>query len=165
MTFILCIVFVTTIFSTNFSAFLPMEYFDFIKLFRTSEDNRGMIIWGKRDIRVRAILHEFPREIDTSDIENIKFTLKSLGFNQDLASLFSYKVEYVFPSNVSWKKETKLIFYIQEVQRKYFEREYQKNDIIYWFISFNQFNAFSQIGYFIVSDFINEKQFIEYNLE
>ena len=152
---------VVTVFSTNFSAFLPMDFSDFIKLFRTSEENRGMTIWEKKDIRVRAVLHEFPRRIDTTDINNIRDTLSSMGLNPNMASLFSYKVEYKFPSNVSWEKETKLIFYIQEVHRKYFENEYQLNDIIYWFISFRQFNSYSQRGYFIVSDFLNQKQFEE----
>ena len=159
--FVLFTIIAVTIFSTNFSAFLPMEFSDFIQLFKTSEENKGLRIWEKRDIRVRAILHEFPKKIDNSDINNIRDTLRSMGFNPKMASLFAYKVEYVFPSNVSWEKETKLIFYIQEVQRKYFESEYQLNDTIFWFISFRQFNEFTQRGYFIVSDFLNQKQFDE----
>jgi hypothetical protein len=55
--------------------------------------------------------------------------------------------------------DIKLIFYIQKVQRNYFEKE---NDPIYWFIVFNRFNTFIQEGYFLVSDFINEEQFIKY---
>ena len=119
MLFIFCIICVVTLFSTNFMAFLPMEFSDFIQLFRTSEKNRGMIIWEKMDVRVRAVLHEFPKRIDNSDINNIRSTLSIMGFNPNMASLFAYKVEYIFPSNVSWEEETKLIFYIQEVQRKY----------------------------------------------
>ena len=161
MIIVLCIICVATIFSINYTAFFPMEFSDFIQLFITSEENRGMIIWDKKDIRVRAVLNEFPSEIDNSDINNIRNTLSSMGFNPDMASLFAYKIEYKFPSNVSWEKETRLIFYIQEVQGKYFEQEYKLNDTIYWFISFRQFNEFTQRGYFIVSDFLNQEQFDE----
>jgi signal recognition particle subunit SEC65 len=150
----------------DFSAYSPVEYSDFVKIFESTGNNSpGMSLFGKRSLRVHAILHEFPKDVNNTDINNIKNTLRSLGFNPDMSSQFGYKVEYVFPSRVEWEKETRLIFYIQKVQRQHFEKEYKLNDPIYWFLVFNQFNTFTQRGYILISDFISKEQFIKYKLE
>ncbi|MDR0321970.1 MAG: hypothetical protein LBI28_10735 [Treponema sp.] len=150
----------------NFSAYSPIEYADFIKIFESTGNNDpGMSFFGRTFLRVHAILHEFPRELDDTDIDNIKDTLRSLGFNPNISSQFGYKVEYVFVSNVDWQRETRLVFYIQRIQRQYFDSEYKLNDPIYWFLGFNHFNTFTQRGYFLISDFINEEQFINLGLE
>lgn len=158
--FVICI----KAYSLDVGAYSPVEYADFIKFFKsTKEEAPGMKIYGNTNLRVRAILHEFPKEIDETDINNIRSTLRSLGFPPDRASEFGYKVEFVYPSDVEWQKETRLVFYIQKVQRVYFEREYKLNDPIYWFIVFSTFNTFTQRGYFLVSDFMNEAQFKRLN--
>jgi hypothetical protein len=150
----------------DFSAYSPIEYEDFIKLFESTGNNSpGMSFFGSRSLRVHAILHEFPRELDDADINNIRNTLRSLGFNPNMSSQFGYKIEYVFASNVEWQKETRLVFYIQRIQRRFFDTEYILNDPIYWFLVFNQFNTFTQRGYFLISDFINEEQFVKFGLE
>jgi len=152
--------------SIDFSAYFPIEYDDFINFFKSTEnDSPGMRLFGNSSFRVRAVLHDFPRELDNADIDNIRYTLRSLGFNPNMASQFGYKIEYVFASNVDWQEETRLVFYIQKVQRQYFENEYNINDTIYWFLVFNQFNTFTQRGYFLVSDFINKEQFVKFGLE
>jgi hypothetical protein len=124
-----------------------------------------MSFFGSTSLRVHAILHEFPRELDDADINNIQNTLRSLGFNPNMSSQFGYKVEYVFASNVEWQEETRLVFYIQRVQRRFFDTEYKLNDPIYWFLVFSQFSTFTQRGYFLISDFINEEQFVKFGLE
>ena len=160
------IVVTMNVFSVDFSAYSPIEFEDFIGIFKsTGNDSPGMSFFGSRSFRVHAILNEFPREIDDNDLNNIRSTLRSLGFNPDMASEFGYKIEYIFPSNVYWKEETRLIFFIQKVQRQYFEREYKLNDTIYWFLVFSQFSTFTQEGYFLISDFINKEQFVRYGLE
>jgi hypothetical protein len=163
---ILLVICTISVFSTDFSAYTPMEYADFINIFKATGDNPpGMSIFGNRALRVHAVLHEFPVELDSDDVDNIKAALTSLGFNPAQASQFGYKVEYVYASNVDWQKETRLVFYIQKIQRQYFENEYKINDTIYWFLVFRQFNTLTQRGYFLVSDFINEEQFVKFGLE
>ena len=154
------------IFSFDYPAYYPMEFDEFVELFETISKNNhpGLSIFGNTAVRIRAILHEFPKELDDNDILNIRYTLQSLGFNPNMVSEFGYKVEYVYPSNVEWQEETRLIFFIQNVQRQYFEKEYELNDIIYWFAVFKELNTFSQIGYFIVSDFLNTEQFLNLNI-
>jgi hypothetical protein len=155
-----------TLFPVDISAYYPIEYTDFVKIFEsTDKESPGISLFGNRSFRVHAILHEFPREIDDADIINIKSTLRSLGFHPDMSSQFGYKVEYVFSSKVDWEKETRLVFYIQKVQRQYFDKEYKLNDPVYWFLVFNQFNTFTQRGYILISDFMNEEQFVKYGLE
>jgi hypothetical protein len=150
----------------NYSAYSPIEYADFVKIFEATGNNSpGLSLFGTRSLRVHAILHEFPRELDDADIDNVKNTLRSLGFHPDMSSQFGYKVEYVFASNVEWENETRLVFFIQKIQRQYFEKEYTLNDPIYWFLVFTQFNTFTQRGYFLISDFRNEQQFIKLGLE
>jgi hypothetical protein len=163
---IFSVLFTVNVSSIDFSAYSPVEYKDFINILKSTDKNPpGISIFGNKSFRVRAILHEFPRELDNADIDNIRSTLKSLGFNPDMASQFGYKIEYVYASNVDWQKEARLVFYIQTVQKQYFEKEYKINDTIYWFLVFSQFNTFTQRGYFIISDFINEEQFLKYGLK
>ncbi|MDR1838415.1 MAG: hypothetical protein LBQ93_02355 [Treponema sp.] len=163
---IFSVIFTANASSIDFSAYFPIEYDDFINIFKsTGSDSPGMSYFGNKSFRVRAILRDFPRELDNADIDNIRSTLRSLGFNPNMASQFGYKIEYVFASNVDWQEETRLVFYIQKIQRQYFENEYNINDTIYWFLVFNQFNTFTQRGYFLVSDFINEEQFVKFGLK
>ena len=163
---IFSLILIPNVFPINFSTYSPIEYEDFIGIIKATDNNTpGMSFFGKKTLRVHAILHEFPKEIDNVDTNNIRYTLRSLGLHPDMADEFGYKFEYIIQSNVSWQEETRLVFYIQKVQRQYFENEYKLNDPIYWFIVFNQFNTHSQTGYFLVSDFINKEQFIKYGLK
>ena len=163
---IFSVIFTMNVTSLDFSAYPPIEYDDFLEIFKyTDKYPPGVTHFRSRAYRVHAILHEFPVELDNNDIENIRSTLSSLGFNPDRVFEFGYKIEYVYSAGVDWQEEAKLILYIQKVQRQYFENEYKINDPIYWFVVFSQFNTFTQKGYFLVSDFINEEQFIGYGLE
>ena len=146
--------------SLDIPAYIPIEFADFVKIFKTTRgEGPGIKIYRNNSFRVHANLPEYPREIDASDIENIKATLLSLGIHPSRASEFGYKVEYIYPSDVEWQKETRLVLYIQKVQREYFEKEFKINSPIYWFLVFQRFSTFSQQGHFLVSDFLNEEQF------
>ena len=158
---LLFMIFLTVpIFSLDFDAYRPIDYPEFIQIFKaTDSQTPGISIFRRNILRVHAILHEYPKIVDDSDINNLRFAFMNLGIHPDDVSYFGYKVEYTFPSNVEWQEETKLIFYIQNVQREHFEKDFKINDPIYWFVVFNTFNSFSQQGYILVSNFMNEEQF------
>ncbi|MCL2722263.1 MAG: hypothetical protein FWD47_13120 [Treponema sp.] len=157
----------TNLFSFDFPAYSPIDIEELVEYFETISNNNppGVSFFDNRAVRIRANYLNPPAELNENDIANLRSTLRSLGIHPDNASQFGYKVEYTFPSAVDWQKETKLVFFIQNVQRPYFERDFEKNDTIYWFAVYRQFNTFSQVGYFVVSVFLNERYFIEYGIE
>ena len=156
-----------TLFSFDFPAFSRIKMEELVEHFNIISSNNppGLSIFNKIDVRIQTILNEFPIELDDNDINNLRSTLQSMGFNPNNVSQFGYKIEYKFPSVVDWQDELRLVFFIQNVQRPYFERDFKLNDTIYWFASYRQLNTFSQTVYFIVSVFLNEEYLIYYNIE
>jgi hypothetical protein len=158
---------IITLFSFDYAAYSPIEIEELIEYFKSISSNNppGMSVFNNRAVRIQATLLEPPIELNDNDIVNLKSTLQSLGFHPDNSSQFGYKVEYIFPSIVDWQEEIRLVFFIQNVQRPYFERDFEINDTIYWFAVYKQFNTFSQTGYFLISVFLSEKYILEYNIE
>ena len=125
----------------------------------TNERPTGTSYYGHKAFRIHAKFPEYPKSLTDNDIKELKRTLSSLGIPVEQYKLFDSKIEYYFKSNSPAAEDGRLTFFIQAVQVKYFKEELKVNDEIYWFAVFNQFNTYKQRGFFLVSDFLNKKQF------